>query len=90
MFSMADTKRYVPIVTLSTHDNAKLLELLKSGFKRTTNWNKYQSKITTERPNQYLDFLIDPSFQEVNRRFILSFEDNAHRASFEKYFLPTL
>ena len=44
-----------------------MLEQLKFGFKRTINWNKYQSKISTERPNQYLDYLIDRSFQGVNR-----------------------
>ena len=43
-FSIIDTKLYVPIVTLSTQDNAKLLQQLKSGFKRTINWNKFQSK----------------------------------------------
>ena len=41
-FSITDTKLYVTVVTLSTHGNAKLLEQLKSGFKRTINWNKYQ------------------------------------------------
>ena len=40
-FTITDTKPYVPVVTLSNQDNAKLLEQLKSGFKRTTNWNKY-------------------------------------------------
>ena len=69
-FSITDAKLYVPVVILSTKDNAKLLEQLKSGFKRTINWDKYQSKISTERQNQYLDYLIDPSFQGVNRRFI--------------------
>ena len=80
-FSIIDAKLYVPVVTLSTQDNAKLLEQLKSDFKRTVNWNKYQSKISTERENQYLDYLIDPSFQEVNRIVILSFEDEARRTS---------
>ena len=42
-FAITDTKLYVPVVTLSTQDNAKLLQQLKSGFKRTINWNKYQS-----------------------------------------------
>ena len=42
-FGITDTKLYVPVVTLSTQDNAKLLQQLKSGFKRTINWNKYQS-----------------------------------------------
>ena len=43
-FTITETKLYVPVVTLSTQYNAKLLEQLKSGFKRTINWNKYQSK----------------------------------------------
>ena len=42
-FKITDTKLYVPVVTLSTQDNAKLLQQLKSGFRRTINWNKYQS-----------------------------------------------
>ena len=44
--SKTDTKLYVPVVILSTQDDAKLFEELKSGFKRTINWNKYQSKIS--------------------------------------------
>ena len=69
VFAITDTKLYVPIVTLSTQDNAKLLQQLKSGFKRTIDWNKYQSKVTTQAPNPYLDYLIDPSFEGVNRLF---------------------
>ena len=42
-FIITDTKLYVPVITLSTQDNAKLLHQLKSGFKRTINWNKYQT-----------------------------------------------
>ena len=41
-FAITDTKLYFPVVILSTQDNAKLLQQLKSGFKRTINWNKYQ------------------------------------------------
>ena len=51
-----DTKFYVPVVTLSTPDNAKLLEQLKSDFERVINWNKYQSKLTPQAQNRYLDF----------------------------------
>ena len=43
-FAITDTKIYVPVLTLSTQGNAKLLQQLKSGFKRTINWNKYHSK----------------------------------------------
>ena len=69
-FAIPDTKLYVPAVTLSTQDNAKLLQQLKSGFKRTINWKKYHSKTEPlNAPNPYLDFLIDPSFQGVNSLF---------------------
>ena len=43
-FKITDTKLYVPVVTLSTQDNVKLLKQLESSFKRTNNWNKYQPK----------------------------------------------
>ena len=89
IFAITDTKLYVPVVTLSTQDNAKLLEQLKSGFKRTINWNKHQLKVSPERPNQYLDFLIDPSFQGVNRLFVLSFENEEDGTVHTKY-LPTV
>ena len=65
----------------------KLLDQSKSCFKRTINWNKYQSKATIYAPNQYLDYLIDPS-QGVNRLFISLFENNAHRTSYKRYSLP--
>ena len=87
-FTISDTKRYVPVVTLSTQHDAKLLEQLKSGFKRTINWNKYEPKVTVEQQNQYSDFLINPSFQVVNRLFILSFENTDGRTSYTRYYLP--
>ena len=62
-FKITDTKLYVPVVTLSTQDNAKLLKQLKSGFKRTINWNKYQSDPKTYAQNRYLNHLVDPGFQ---------------------------
>ena len=91
-FSITNTKLYVPVVTLSTQDNAKLLEQLKFGFKRTTNWNNYQTltdQILTDRQIEYLDFLIDPSFHGVNRLFVLSFKNEARRTSYKRYYLPT-
>ena len=84
-FLITDTKLYVLVVALLTQDNAKLLEQLKSGFKRTIKWNKYQSKKSIEIPNCYLDYLIDPSFQGANRLFALSFEDEAQRSSYKQY-----
>ena len=74
-FRITETKLYVPVVTLSTQDHAKLLKQLKSGFKRTINWNKYKSNIKTFAKKRYLNHLINPSFQGVNRFFVLSFEN---------------
>ena len=87
-FKITDTKLYVPVVTLSTQDNAKLLQQLKSGFKRTINWNKYESNIKTFAQNRYLNHLINPSFQGVNRLFVLSFENENDRTSHSTYYLP--
>ena len=85
-FKITDTKLYVPVVTLSTEDNAKLLQQSKSDVKRTINWNKYQPKVSTERQNQYLYFLIDPSFQGVNRLYVLSLENEEGREANTGYY----
>ena len=73
-------------MTLSDQDNVKLLVQLKSGFKRTINWNKYQSKVSAEAQNPYLDYLVDPSFQEVNRLFALLFEKNEDTTTHIRYY----
>ena len=78
-FKIADAKLYVPVSTLPIQYNAKLIQKLKSGFKRTINWNKYQTKVSAEGVNQYLAFLIDPIFQGVSRLFVLSFENESDR-----------
>ena len=73
-FLMTDAKLYVSVVAIITQDNVKLLQRLKSGFKRTISCNKYLSKTKTFVQNWYLDYLIAPSNQGINRSFILSFE----------------
>ena len=77
-FAMTDTKLYVPVVTLSTQENAKLLQQLKSGFKIVINWNKYLSKPELLAQNPNLNHLVEPSFQGVNRLFVLAFENDDH------------
>ena len=67
-----------------------MLGQLKSSFKRAINWNKQQTEVSTERQKQYLDFLIDPSFQGVNKFFVLSFENEAQRTSYKRYYLPSI
>ena len=55
-FEVTDTKLYVPVMTLSTQGNEKLLQQLKSDFKRTLNWNKYQSKLSMQTQNRLLNW----------------------------------
>ena len=79
-----------PVVTLSTQDNAKLLQQLKASLERTSNWNIYQSKGTIQGRNQHLDELIDPIFQGIKRLFVLSLENNTDRTAHIKYYLSTV
>ena len=88
-FKMTGTKFYVPVVTLSTQENINLLKQLEAGFERTINWNKYHSKKSSQAQNRYLNVLIDPIFQGVNRLSVLSFEGDDGRKSCKKYVLPT-
>ena len=69
-FKITDTKLYVPIVTLSTQGNYKLLQHLKYGFKRTVNWNKYLSKPELLARNPNLNHLVEPTFQGLNKDFL--------------------
>ena len=86
-FAITETKLYVPVVTLSTKDNEKLLQQLKPGFKKTISWNKYESSIKAFAQNGYLNYLINPSFPGVNRLFVLSFENENDRTSHSTYYL---
>ena len=86
-FEITDTKLYAPVVTLSTQDNSKVLRQLNSGFKRVINWNKYLSKQELLRRNPNLNHLVEPSFQGVNRIFVLVFENDRQRTSAKGYYL---
>ena len=89
-FEITDTKLYVPVVTLSTQDNSKLLQQLNSGFKREINWNKYLSKPEILRRNPNLNHLVEPNFQGVKRISVLAFENDTQRTSAKGYYLPNI
>ena len=72
-FRITETKLYVLVVTLLTEDGHKLLEQLKTGFKRTIKWNKCRSEVTKKAKTVNLNYLIDPTFNGDNRLFVLSF-----------------
>ena len=78
---------YVPVVTLSAEDDNKRLEQLKTGFKRTIKWNKYRSEISNQAKNNNLNYLIDPTFTNVNRLVVLTFENEDDRTSFSKNYV---
>ena len=96
-FQITDTKLYFPIVTLSKENDKKVLEQLKSGFKRTVKWNKYRSQITIQSNNNKLNYLIDPLFTKVNRFFAFLFErieennvKKDHKDSLSHYCVPNV
>ena len=70
IFQINNAKLYVPVVTFSVNDNIKFLENIKQRFKRIISWNKYRSEITTQPKNDYSDYLIDPTFRNINRLFV--------------------
>ena len=86
--TITETNLYVPVVTLSTQDNSKLLPQLKNGFKRTITWNKYLAKPELLAQNANLNHLIEPSFQGINRLFVLAFENDDQKMSNKRYYIP--
>ena len=83
-------KLYVPVVTLSTDDEIKLLTNLKSGFKKEIIWNKYKSQMTSEAINNNSNILVDPTFTNVNRLFVQSYatdDNNYNRQSYSQFYL---
>ena len=98
-FKITDAKLYVPIVTLSAEDNAKLSKLLSEGFKRTVYWNEYKVignkivEIAANNEEKYIRELLDSSWQGVKRLFVLVYnnsegDNKVSVDSFKKYSLP--
>ena len=86
--ALNDCKLYIPVVTLSKDDEINVLTNLKSGFTREIIWNKYRSQITTEAINNDLNILIDPTFTNINRLFVLAYQNADDRRSFFQFYLP--
>ena len=83
-----DCKLYIPVVTLSKDDEIKLLTNLKLGFTREIEWNKYRSQMSMEAINNNLNILIDPTFTNVNRLFVLAYQTADDRQPFFQFYLP--
>ena len=81
---------YAPVVTLSINDNIKFLENIKQGFKRTVPSNKYISEKRAQTKSNNIDYLIDPTFRNMNILFVLSFkncDDDPKRDSLDVYYM---
>ena len=90
-FQVYNAKCYVPVSTLPINDNIKSLENIKQGFQRRISWNKYRSEMATQPKNNNLDCLIDPTFRNINRLFIISFKNSGiglTRNSFDNCYMP--
>ena len=87
-FTITEINLYVPVVTLTTQDNAKLLPQLKSGFKRTISCNKCKTRIITTKSK--LTSLSWTKFSGSDRLFVLAFEDDAQRTSNKRYYIPNV
>ena len=95
VFIINDTKMYIPVVTLSKEDNKDFIEQQNKGFQRSIYWNEYKTKEINENAdaNVFKYINLDPSFQGVNRLFIIAYnrvDDQHNRDDQEKYYLPRI
>ena len=95
VFIINDTKLYVPVATLSKEDNRDFIEQQNKEFQRSIYWNEYKTKEQTENAdaNIFTYFNLDPSFQGVNRLFVMAYGAAANqptRDRRQKYYLPRI
>ena len=91
IFTIKDTKLYVPVVTLSARGNQKLSKLLSEGFERSAYWNEYKTKSDNKNKTTEFRFFLESNFVGVNRLFVLVYSDQdaaSRRFKAERYYLP--
>ena len=71
VFTIKDTKLYVPVVTLLTRDNQKLSKLFGKGFGRSVYQNEYETKSESKTKTNEFRYFLESNFVEVNRLFVL-------------------
>ena len=90
-----DTKLYVPVVALSKEDNKDFIKQKNKGFQRSIYWNEYKTKEINEDAdtNVFKYINLDPSFQGVNRLFVMAYnriDGQPTRNGQRKYYLPRI
>ena len=88
--SVMDCKLYVPVVTLLAQYQNQLYKDLKTGISIDFTWIKYRSQMINQTASNNLNFLIYPTFNNVNRLFVLCFPNEEDIRSFSKYYTPTV
>ena len=91
IFTIKDTKLYVPVVTLSARDNQKLTKLLSKGFERSVYWNEYKTKSENKNTTNEYRYFLESNFVEVNKLFDLIYSNqdaDSKRFKTGKYYLP--
>ena len=76
-FNITDCKLYIPAVTLQEKHDNELLERLKTGIHIDYEWKRYRTRIINQPATNNLNFLIDPTFNNVNRLFVLAFPNES-------------
>ena len=89
-FNITDCKLYVPVVTLQEKYDNELLEKLKTGIDIDFEWKRYRTQIINQPAANNLNFIIDPTFNNVNRLFVLAFPNEENRSSFALYYTQTV
>ena len=88
--NIADCKLYFPVVTLQEKYDHELLKNLKTGTDIDYEWGRYRTQIINQPATNNLIFLIDPTFSNINRLFVLAFPNEEDRSSFSKYYMPNV
>ena len=87
-FNITDCKLFVPVVTLHEKYENELLKNLKTGISFHYIWGRYRRQIINQPANNNLNFLTDPTFNNVNTLFVLTFPNEEDRPSFSNCYLP--
>ena len=95
VYIINDTKLYVPVVTLPKEDNKDFIEQQNKKFQRSIYWNEYKTKEINEVAdgNVFKYITLDPSFQGVNRLFVMAYnrvDGQPTRNGQRKYYLPRI
>ena len=89
-FNITDCTLYVPVVTLQEKYENELYKNLKTGTDIDFEWGRYRTQIINQPATNNLNFLIDPTFNNVNRLFVLAFPNEEGRSSFSSSYTPSV